>query len=160
MVLYEAPDVTVEVRHTLSQAMSIHRYSHETPPADVRTLRLTPDRLLYVVRDEETGAAIHWTAVVFDGWLPARFGYDPAVPIIGDSYTDERYRGHRILPHALAHILKDLRQSNLATNAYLLVSPENTASIRGTERAGFRAIARLRAWRFAGLLLWKVQSRM
>jgi RimJ/RimL family protein N-acetyltransferase len=158
--LYEGPDVPLEIPHNLSQPVSIHRYTHETLAADRQRVRLNPRRLLYVVTDKETGAPIHSSAVLFDVLLPARFGYDPAVPAIGHSRTEPGYRGDRVYPHVLSYILKDLQESKLASTAYLLVSPDNAASIRGIERAGFKRIGHLKAWRFAGLLLRKQHTRL
>jgi hypothetical protein len=41
----------------------------------------------------------------------------------------------------------------------MLVSSENAPSIRGIERAGFKRVSRLRAWRLAGVLVRKRKTR-
>ncbi len=157
-MLYEAPRDAVEVAHNLSQAISIHRYSSETIPPNMQAVPLARNRLAYVMT-EEGDRPIHWTVVHFDGTLPARFGYDPAAPIIGDSFTDEHYRGRHIFPHILSRALTDLRKSGSASTVYALAAPGNRASIRGLERAGFGAISHLMGLMFAGFFLWKAQSR-
>lgn len=154
-LLYVAPRTAMDVPHTVPRPLSINRYSHDNIPSRLQWLQLTPRSLLYVVTDAETGGVIHWTAVVFDGLLPARFGYDPAIPLIGDVYTDVTYRGHHLKPHVLSYILQDLREADLASTAYALVSPTNTSGIHGLERAGFTPVARLMAWEIGGLLLRK-----
>jgi hypothetical protein len=150
--LYESHGPPCDVLHTVPQKTSIHRY----PNASVAgTTRTADGRIVYLMVEHDTGALIHSSTVSFETLLPARFGYDESVPVIGHCRTVAKYRGHRVYPYVLCYVLKDLRQSGLATSVYMLVSAENRASIRGIERAGFKRIARLRALKFAGLLIRK-----
>ena len=160
LILYEGPSDCEEVAHTLKQDVSIRRYSHGDPlPAHLPVKIPTADRMLYVMVDDETGGLIHTAAVMFSTLLPARFGYDPFVPVIGDCHTRAPYRAHRVYPHVLGHILKDLRKCRLASTAYVLVSPRNLPSIAGIERAGFKRVARLQGWRVAGLMIRRIRGR-
>ena len=110
--------------------------------------RLTSYNLAYVGFD--SGKIVHESWVSFDTLLPSQFGFDSRFPVIGYSRTLSAYRGRSIYPCVLSYILHDLRTRNISSNAYILVSPENKASIRGIEKAGFELVAHLKGLRIAG----------
>lgn len=56
---------------------------------------------------------------------------------IGDCFTWPDYRGEGLYPYVLIEICRALKARGLA-RAYLTVSPDNSASIRGVTKAGFR----------------------
>ncbi|MFA0961210.1 hypothetical protein AB9P05_05360 [Roseivirga sp. BDSF3-8] len=78
-------------------------------------------------------------------------------PVIGDCHTDDSCRGMGIYPYMLVHIYKELLQSH--KEVYILVSPENTPSIRGIEKAGFRKTHRVRTTRIGPLYVGKKVER-
>jgi hypothetical protein len=113
--------------------------------------RLTPQNLAYVVFNSEV--IVHESWVSFDTLLPSQYGFDSRFPVIAHSSTVPQYRGKSIYPYTLNYILNDLRNRNIISNAYILVSPSNKASIKGIERANFKLVARLKGIRFLGFLI-------
>ncbi|AUP79544.1 GNAT family N-acetyltransferase [Flavivirga eckloniae] len=55
--------------------------------------------------------------------------------VIGDCFTYKNYRGLSIYPFMLQKVAKEMFQK--VNKIFILVSPENAASIRGIEKAGF-----------------------
>jgi RimJ/RimL family protein N-acetyltransferase len=82
------------------------------------------------------------------GWDVAR----PGAIGISSCWTFEGFRGRGIYPDTLAILLRDARCQGLA-EGLIAVDPENVASIKGIERAGFipyfRATRRIRWGRVA-----------
>jgi hypothetical protein len=113
--------------------------------------RLTPHRLAYTVFCFDQ--IIHQSWVYLNPVMPAQYKFDSRVPLIGDSYTDAKYRGYGIFPFALNYILRDLQERHISDKAYMLVSPTNNASIRGVEKAGFELLAHLKGTRLLGIFI-------
>lgn len=111
--------------------------------------RLAPTKHAYVFRDGATLAHESWLS--YDTLLPASFGFDSHVPVIGECATPPAYRGRHLYPTMLQLISQDVRQRGGPTEVYILVAPDNTASIKGIERAGSRFVARLTSFRIAGI---------
>jgi hypothetical protein len=128
-------------------------------PAGILSIdrRLSRSRECYRVAAEGQTAHLSWLHRSVR--LPRRFGFDGAVPVIGDCHTPERFRGRSIYPQVLRFIARDVARCS-STPVYVLVSPANLASIRGIEKAGFRRLARLRGTRFAGWVLGKSVERL
>jgi hypothetical protein len=103
----------------------------------------------------EKGEVTHYSWLFFDVLLPWQFGFDPTVPVIGACVTYPAFRGRHIFTKVLNHIISDLNARSVSDKAYILVSPQNTASIRAIERAGFKRLAHLRGARYFGFLLQK-----
>lgn len=118
--------------------------------------KISPQRECYAAFVD--GHLAHQSWLRRDVLLPCRFGFSRSTPVIGDSRTEEAYRGRGIYPQVLARILADRRLSG-TTEAmpatFILVAPDNDASVRGIERAGFRRTARLQGWRIGGLIWCK-----
>jgi RimJ/RimL family protein N-acetyltransferase len=112
--------------------------------------RLDGHRACYVARVH--GRIAHRSWLHYDTALPSLFGHASA-PVIGDCMTDAEFRGLHLYPHMLAHIVADVRARAAADTVHVLVSPDNAASIRGIERAGFRLAARLRGVRIGPVVL-------
>ncbi len=72
--------------------------------------------------------------------------------LIGDCYTNNKYRGKGIYPTVIRRVLKQFIPKN---NVYMLVSPENIPSIRGIEKAGLQLIGRLKCLRIGPVFLQK-----
>jgi hypothetical protein len=113
--------------------------------------RLTPYRVAYVVFC--SGEIVHESWVCFDAPLPSQFGFDFRLPVIDRSFTQNPYRGKDIFPYTLNYILHDLQNRRISRSVYILVSPTNTASIRGIQKAGFKVLGHLKGTRFLGLFI-------
>lgn len=123
-----------------------------TAPAPLAS-RMNDTKIVYAAYHE--GRLVHVSWVLLDTLLPTQFGLDPDIPVIADCATDAAYRGRRIYPHVLSRIPADLMRRGLPPAAYILVAPDNEASIRGIERAGFVRQARIQGWRVLGFIVWK-----
>jgi RimJ/RimL family protein N-acetyltransferase len=118
-------------------------------PIGIQQHSSTPEKLCYtMVRD---GQIAHRSFLFSDVLLPAQFGFDPKIPVIGDCFTSDAFRGQGIYPRILRYIVADLSTRGLPPRAYILVTPNNPSSIRGIERAGSRLIAHLKGIRVAGV---------
>lgn len=98
------------------------------------------------------GDFAHRSDLRCDNYLPLQFGYG-RYPIIGDCVTNPQYRGLGIYPHVLGYIIRDVQSSQEAERLFVLVAPNNTASIKGIERAGLKQVARLKGLRVGPLVL-------
>ena len=112
---------------------------------------LQPGRCCYVAK--RNGQLAHWSWTFDDVALPGQFGFNTQLPVIGNCFTTESFRGLHIYSRVLAHIRSDIRSQHLAAKVYVLVSPDNIASIKGIERAGFRCLARLSGLRVLGFII-------
>jgi hypothetical protein len=61
---------------------------------------------------------------------------DPTMGAIFDCYTVPEYRGRGLYPKSLIGMMQKLREAG-AKKAWIGVDPDNLASIRGIEKAGF-----------------------
>ncbi len=68
-------------------------------------------------------------------------------PVIGDCVTSSDYRGKSIYPFVINKIAKDKLEAG-AEEVFIIVTPDNTSSIRGIEKAGFRFFAEIKTQRF------------
>lgn len=66
-------------------------------------------------------------------------------PVIGDCLTKKGFRGKAIYPYMLQIVAKEILKKS--DKVFVLVSPENIASIRGIEKAGFKFRCRISAIR-------------
>jgi len=69
-------------------------------------------------------------------------------PAIGDCVTIPEYKGKSIYPFVIRQIAAEILLSKQSKKVFILVHPENTSSIRGIEKAGFRLLAKITAKRF------------
>lgn len=143
---WENPDLEVR-HHTIQNPTGV-------PSLDRRLSRL---KECYIVTAEGQMAHLSW--LHWSVRLPRQCGFDGSVPVIGDCYTSEQFRGKSIYPRVLRYIARDVA-SRAGTSVYVLVSPANLPSVRGLEKAGFRRLGRLRGTRFAGLLLGRKVERL
>ena len=112
--------------------------------------RLSDKRSCYAFLHD--GEIAHASWLLDDVLLPASFGFDPRVPVIGDCDTPPKFRGRRLYPEMLQRIASDVLAARGCDRVYILVSPDNVASIRGIEHAGGVRVSRLEGIRVAGLL--------
>jgi hypothetical protein len=138
--------------HHLPCSVSINSFSLDhLSKVDRIDKRLTPYNLAYV--GFYSGEIIHESWVSFNTLLPSQYGFDSCFPVIGHSCTSHPYRGLGIYTYTLNYILNDLRDRNISSNAYILVSPSNKASIRGIEKAGYQLLAHLKGIRLLGCFI-------
>lgn len=130
--------------------VDVQRYHQPTAGDAAIDRRLDGRRACFVARVD--GRIAHQSWLHYDTVLPSLFGYG-RTPVIGDCATAVEFRGRHLYPHMLAHIVREVRATakgqaaETSGTVHVLVSPDNSASIRGIERAGFRLIARLRGVR-------------
>jgi hypothetical protein len=122
-----------------------------------RSWGLSPVRQCYSVFID--GREVHSSWLNWSARLPRQFGFDREAPVIEDCSTAEPFRGRGLYPQVLQHIAKEVAVTTKVRSIYVLVSPDNQASIRGIEKVGFKQEARLRGLRIAGIMVLKQVSR-
>ncbi len=145
-LLYVTTARSTRPRPECAVPVRVHRYDHAASSGDpVIDAHLNTWRVCYqaTVHGEEA----HQSWLYFDTTLPALFGHDRATPVIGNCHTHDRFRGLRIYPYMLGHVVGDIFERGLAEAVYVLVAASNAASIAGIERAGFELRDRLRGVR-------------
>lgn len=149
VLLYMGREPSTLCLHHLPSSIAINSFSiGNLSNVDWIDKRLTSYNLAYI--GFYSGKIAHESWVSFDTVLPSQFGFNSCFPVIGYSRTLPTYRGRSIYPSVLNYILHDLKTRNISSNAYILVSPENKASIRGIEKAGFELVAHLKGLRIVG----------
>lgn len=68
-------------------------------------------------------------------------------PAIGNCVTGEDYRGQSVYPKMIHRIAVGQLQEG-KKEVFIIVNPDNTASVRGIEKAGFELYASIKARRF------------
>lgn len=135
--------------HRLPSSVLIKCFSVEHPSGiDAIDRRLTLQRLAYVVFHGEE--IIHENWLTFDTLLPSQFGFDARIPVVGYGFTAPNYRGKGVCPYALSYLLTDMIDRKISHQAYTIVSPTNSASMRAVEKGGFELIAQLKGLRVLG----------
>lgn len=71
-------------------------------------------------------------------------------PVIGNCYTDIRYRGQSIYPYVINYIANEVIEV-IKKDVYIIVNSNNLSSIKGIEKAGFKKYAEIKAKRW---LVW------
>lgn len=103
--------------------------------------RFAAGKHCYVVRVAEEIAAYGW--VTFDeeviGELRLRLRMGPGEAYIWDCATLPAYRGQRLYPSLLSHILRELRAAGLRL-VWIGANTENVASQKGFVLAGFQPV--------------------
>lgn len=135
-------------------SLNVERFSNKNLSGEVHLDgRLSDVRECYAVKVD--GAIAHESWLFNTVLLPSQFGFPKNVPVIGDCVTHADFRGRHLYPRVLMHIADDVIRDGHSSRIYVLVSPDNKASIRGIERAGFRQLAHLKGLRVAGCLVRK-----
>jgi RimJ/RimL family protein N-acetyltransferase len=98
------------------------------------------------------GQTVHKSYLYDRVLLLDQFGYR-GFPVIGNCSTLPEFRGLRIYPHVMNHIITACRTAQTTELIYILVAPDNIASIKGIERVGFQFVGRLQGRRIGPLLL-------
>jgi ribosomal protein S18 acetylase RimI-like enzyme len=113
---------------------------------------LTGENLLYVeelraqgqllAATDPQGRVISYAFVVFESFYKRILGEATATPIISNCLTFPAYRGQGLYPLVLRASLRHLAAQGYS-RAIITCAPENIASIRGIEKAGFRRLKTL-----------------
>lgn len=88
---------------------------------------------------------VHRSKIFYGSRLLRNFYINSSLVTIGDCFTDDRYRGLGIYPMVLRRIANEFADK---VQVFILVAPNNEASIRGIEKAGFQFMGRLTCFRF------------
>lgn len=96
----------------------------------------------FILRKE--GLLVHRSRIFFKSHLLSNFGFTKPFLTIGDCLTDDRYRGRGIYPAVIRYIGAKFSKER---EVYVLVAPDNHASIRGIEKASFHLVGRIRCVR-------------
>jgi hypothetical protein len=158
-LLWITKDSSVKRSCSPQSAMAIESFSmdHLSGNHDIDK-RLKRDNIVYVVF--ANGVIAHESWVFFNTLLPAQYGFDPLLPVIGDSYTTPGFRNKGLFQNSLSYILEDLRSRNISRNAYIMTLPQNLASTRALEKAGCQLLAQLKGTRVLGLFILNKSTKL
>lgn len=99
---------------------------------------------ILLVALDERGQVASYAFVLFRTQYKRVLGIPPDMPLIANCFTLAAHRGRRLYPRLLLRTCAELARRGHA-KAAISCEPQNQASIRGIERAGFTGIARIRA---------------
>lgn len=102
---------------------------------------LLGDVLLFALTDGH-GQVASYGFVLFDSFYKRILGEDRATPMIGNCVTFAPYRGKGLYPQ-LIRAVSDSLASQGFPRAIITCAPDNLASIRGIEKAGFKRVKTL-----------------
>jgi ribosomal protein S18 acetylase RimI-like enzyme len=85
------------------------------------------------------GRVTSYAFVVFESFYKRILGEATATPIISNCLTFPAYRGQGLYPEVLRASLRHLAAQGYS-RAIITCAPDNSASIRGIEKAGFRRV--------------------
>lgn len=68
-------------------------------------------------------------------------------PVIGDCFTNKKYRGQSIYPYTINQIAQAVLKTK-NKEVFIVVNSDNFNSIKGIEKAGFRKFATIEAKRW------------
>jgi RimJ/RimL family protein N-acetyltransferase len=89
-----------------------------------------------------TGEVTTYGFVLFNSFYKQILGEDSATPMIGNCYTYPQYRGRGSYPRMIRAACESLAAQGFQ-RAIITCAPDNAASIRGIEKAGFRRVKTL-----------------
>jgi hypothetical protein len=101
----------------------------------------------YVVLDNDK--FVHVSCMFKNNLLANQLGFKNAFTI-GECVTSNAYKGQGIYPSILKKIKADYKNETLV----VFVQPNNIASIRGIEKAGFHKLYQFKMYRFLGINLY------
>lgn len=101
----------------------------------------------YLVTDE--GKFVHVSCMFKNNLLAKQLGFNNAYTI-GECVTSNNYKGQGIYPSILKKIKADYKKELLI----VFVQPNNIASIKGIEKAGFHKLYQFVMYRFLGINLF------
>ena len=69
-------------------------------------------------------------------------------PAIGECQTIQEYKGKSIYPFVINHIATEILNQNKFHEVFIVVNSNNSSSIKGIEKAGFKIYSKIKAKRF------------
>lgn len=160
--VYSGDAVTTAARWPAGYVYRWYARRSAAPEADLQRLRaqrrggflndLSDSDGLYVVWHGDTAAS--WGAAPGPGRQQSVLGLPRGSRLIGLCETHPDFRGQGLYVQALLDTVAALRASG-EQHIYIEVLEDNTASIKGIERAGFRTLGRVDARIFFGALVWR-----
>lgn len=99
---------------------------------------LRGDGMLFAVADEQ-GQVACYGFVLFDSFYKRILGEDRRTPMISNCLTYPQFRGQGRYPEMIRGACRSLAQQGFE-RAIITCSPQNAASVRGIEKAGFRRV--------------------
>jgi len=111
---------------------------------DYKKTHVNSNRTKYII--SEGGILVH-ESTVFNRLFLLRL-IDEKGPAIGDCYTNEHYRGRSIYPSMLNKLAEELLIAQRHKEIFVVVDHDNTSSIRGIEKAGFKLHSKIETNRY------------
>jgi hypothetical protein len=111
---------------------------------NIQTETISKGKKKYFIIDN--GVSVH-NSVLFDKVFLLKLIGNKG-PAIGDCYTNLAYRGQSIYPFVIHAIAKEMLIENKNAAVFMVVNKDNSSSIKGIEKAGFRRYASINAKRW------------
>jgi hypothetical protein len=100
------------------------------------------DRDWMFAGSDETRNVVAYAFVLFATDYKNVLGVPEDIPLIANCFTKPAWRGRHLYPRLLRRVCVELARAG-HKRAVISCAPDNVASIRGIERAGFRRVARI-----------------
>ena len=137
---------------SLYYEVAIHSYTPQVLTRIDLEIRKQQYRNRIVYSGLANGQVVHQSTLYYYLLLLIQSGIGK-LPVIGGSVTLPEYRGLRIYPHILSYIISDAKQYIPTNKIGIIVNPDNQASIRGIERAGFQYVSRIHGYRIGPIFI-------
>lgn len=113
---------------------------------EIKTVSISKGKKKYFIEDK--GVLVHQSFLFDAVFLLKLIG--KRGPVVGDCYTHPDYRGKSIYPYAIHYIAKKMLIENKKDEVFMIVNRDNTSSIKGIEKAGFKKYASIdtKRWLF------------
>ncbi|MDN3204735.1 hypothetical protein [Algoriphagus sediminis] len=105
---------------------------------------------------EDKGKQAHKSKIFRGSRILKSFGYKTPILCIGDCETPEEYRGKSLYPKMLRYLYTKFQNE---AEIFILVAPNNMASIRGIEKSGAKKDARIKCLKIGPIYLNKEIER-
>ena len=112
--------------------------------------------ILFLVHDKDS--LVHTTFAQFKSKYKNILGEADTVPLLGNCWTSEKYRGKGIYPYILAYSCNYLRNEGFS-RVIITCDPTNIASIRGIEKAGFSLVKKITSTILLNTFVFQVISK-
>ncbi len=155
------PQLAVEFRLLDAATWAVQPYTSHIPDRRLFQARLERGEQFWTAQLQEKIVSYCWAAQ-----NPVEIGEIRRVihPRAGeiylyDAFTFAEYRGRNLYPALLQHILHSSRQQGLQ-RALIFVLSDNTASLRGVSKAGFRQFQRIIYTNVLGIAWYTYRPRL
>lgn len=136
--------LTVEYRRLDAAAWMAQRHTSHIPDRHLFSARFARDEQFWMAQYEDKILSYCWATQepVEIGEIRSTISPRGDEVYLYDAFTFAEYRGQNLYPALLQCILSSSRQQGLG-RALIFVLSDNTASIRGVQKAGFREFQRV-----------------